>query len=129
MAEHQLRRTPSADSSIQALRGKPAKDWERLERELMSQGCRAAGYRLLAPDGNWSLYCCKHLGGKWRVITAFQPGIVWIIAVGEHDGPAFYKQLADSLGISSAGRRREQKPPCCGPGGWPSMEPKTCPQD
>jgi hypothetical protein len=56
------------------------------------------------------------------VVTTFEPGIVWILAVGEHDGPAFYKHLADNLGISSAGRRREKKPPCCGPDGWPSME-------
>jgi hypothetical protein len=54
------------------------------------------------------------------VVTTFEPGIVWIIAVGEHDGPGFYKNLADNLGISSAGRRREEKPRCCGPDGWPS---------
>jgi hypothetical protein len=121
VAEHQLRRTPSADRAIQALRGRSAKDWERLEPELKSHGCRSAGYRLLAADEGWSHYCCKHLSGRWRVVTTFEPGIVLIIAVGEHDGPAFYKHLADNLEISSAGRQREEKPPCCGPDGWPSM--------
>jgi hypothetical protein len=84
---------------------------------------RLSRCRLLAADGGWSRYCCKHLSGRWRAITTFERRIVWIVAVGEHDGPAFYKHLAADLGISSAGRRREQKPPCCGPDGWPSMEP------
>jgi len=125
VAEHLLRRTPSADRSIQALRGKPARAWERLEPELKAQGCRAAGYRLLASDGSWSPYCCKHLSNSWRVITTFEPGIVWVIAVGEHDGPGFYGQLTDSLGISNTGRRREQKPRCCGQDGWPSIETES----
>jgi hypothetical protein len=121
VSRHRLRLTPSADKAIDDLRGAPAADWDRLEPELKAQGCRAAGYRLLDGDGTWSPYCCKHLYGRWRIISTFEPGIVWIIAVGEHDGPELYKRLSDELGISSVGRGREQKPSCCGDDGWPTI--------
>lgn len=117
---HRLRLTPSADKAVRGLRGKPAAAWIRVEAELKAQGCRAAGYRLLGSDGNWSPYCCKHLYGRWRVITTFEPGIATVTAVGEHDGPGFYTQLSHELGISGVGRGREQKPDCCGPDGWPT---------
>ncbi len=91
-----------------------------MEADLKAQGCRAGGYRLLGNDGNWSPYCCKHLYGRWRVITTFEPGIATVTAVGEHDGPDFYTQLSHELGISGVGRGREQKPDCCGPDGWPT---------
>lgn len=121
MARHQLRLTPSADAAIRELRGKPAQDWDRLKPELKAQGCRAGGYRLLGRDGSWSSYCCKHLHGQWRVISTFEPGIVWVIAVGEHDGPQFYRLLSNDLGILGVGRGREQKPACCDDDGWPTI--------
>jgi hypothetical protein len=121
VASHRLRLTPSADTAVGDLRGRPAADWSRLEPELKAQGCRAAGYRLLAADGTWSSSCCKHLYGQWRVISSFEPGIVWVIAVAEHDGPEFYKRLSDELGIAGVGRGREQKPACCGEAGWPTI--------
>jgi hypothetical protein len=123
VAAHRLLLTPTADAAVNALRGKPAADWRRLESELEAQGCRAAGYRLLGADSNWSPYCCKHLHGKWRVITTFEPSIVWIIDVVEHDGPKLYEELATKLGISSVGQKREHKPGCCGETGWPSVGP------
>jgi hypothetical protein len=92
-----------------------------LESELKAQGCRAGGYRLLADDGSWSFHCCKHLYGRWRVISTFEPEVVWIIAVGEHDGPRFYRRLSEELGIAGVGRGREQKPDCCGADGWPAI--------
>jgi len=67
------------------------------------------------------MYCCKHLHGSWRAISTFEPGIVWIVAIGEHDSARFYKRLADDLDISRVGRRREQKPACCGKDGWPAV--------
>jgi hypothetical protein len=121
VARHQLRLTPSADAAVRKLRGKPAEDWDRLKPELKAQGCRAAGYRLLG-EGVWSLYCCKHLHGQWRVISTFEPGIVWVIEVAEHDGPGLYKRLSDELGISAVGRRREEKPRCCSDDGWPTID-------
>lgn len=121
MARHRLLLTPSADAAIRDLRGKEEAAWERLEPELKAQGCRAGGYRLLADDGSWSLYCCEHLHGRWRVISTFEPEIVWIIAVGEHDGPRFYKRLSEELDIAGVGHGREQKPGCCGEDGWPTV--------
>jgi len=120
VARHQLRLTRSADAAIRELRGKPAEDWDRLKPELKAQGCRAAGYRLLG-DGSWSSYCCKRLHGQWRVISTFEPGTVWVIAVGEHDGAQFYERLSEDLDISDVGRTREEKPGCCGEDGWPTI--------
>jgi hypothetical protein len=121
VAEHRLLLTPSADIAIRVLRGKAAAEWERLEPEFKAQGCRAGGYRLLAEDGSWSLYCCKHLYGRWRVISTFEPKIVWVVAVGEHDGPQFYRQLSEEWDIAGVGHGREQKPGCCSDEGWPEV--------
>lgn len=100
---HRLRLTPSADKAVREFRGKPAAAWIRLEADLKAQGCRAGGYRLLGSDGNWSPYCCKHLYGRWRVITTFEPGIAMVTTVGEHDGPGFYTQLSLPVGAQYGG--------------------------
>lgn len=121
MARHRLRLTPSADAAVRGLRGRPAAAWGRLEPELKAQGCRAGGYRLLADDGTWSLYCCKHLYGRWRVLSTFEPGIVWVIEVAEHDGARFYERLSEELRIAGVGHGREQKPDCCASDGWPTV--------
>lgn len=92
-----------------------------MEDALRVSGCRAAGYRLLGRDGSWSAYCCKHLDRNWRAITTFDSRTVIVVAVGEHDGPAFYRRLSEELGISQIGQRRDEKPECCGPDGWPSV--------
>jgi hypothetical protein len=51
---------------------------------------------------------------------ADRPGIVFIEAVGQHDGDAFYASLKH-LGVGSVGRRRAEKPGCCGERGWPTL--------
>lgn len=109
MAEHRLLLTPSADIAIRALRGKAAAVGAlgtRIEGAGLSRRC----YRLLAEGGSWSLYCCKHLYGRWRVVSPFEPEIVWVVAAGEHDGPQFYRQLSEELDIAGVGHGREQKP-------------------
>lgn len=112
-----IRATPSADRAIRGLRGRTTKRYAQCEEELRAQGCKAGGYRLLGPElGTFSSYCCRHLDGRWRVIATFDRDEVLIVAVGEHDGEVFYRQLASDLGVGSVGARREQKPPCCGPG-------------
>jgi len=117
-----VRATRSAERAIRGLRGTTARRYAQFETELRAQGCRAAGYRLLAPNhGEFSSYCCKHLDRRWRVLTTFDPGLVTIVAVGEHDGEAFYQQVASTLGIRPVGSKREAKPPCCGNDGWPSV--------
>jgi hypothetical protein len=116
-----LRATPAAAAAIDRLRGKVRKSYAVFEVELRKQGCRVAGYRLLgAEDGGYSEYCCKRLVDDWRVITTFEPGVAIVVAVGRHDGRAFYTELSKTLEIGAVGRRREEKPPCCGKGGWSS---------
>jgi hypothetical protein len=117
-----LRATPAAVAVIERLRGTARRSYAAFETELRKQGCRVAGYRLLgAEDGGYSEFCCKRLVEDWRVITTFEPGIAVVVAVGRHDGRAFYAELSKTLEIGGVGRRREEKPPCCGKGGWPSV--------
>jgi hypothetical protein len=106
---------------IGGLRSRARQDYADLERELTTQGCKAAGYRLLAPTGEPSEFCCKHLAGLWRVVTTFEPGVVWIVAVGQHDGPVFYRNLAKDYEIGAIGQRREHRSGCFGDDGWPSL--------
>lgn len=116
-----VRATRAADAAIRELRGRARSDYVALEAALKAQGCRAAGYRLLAETGLPSEFCCKHLTGRWRVITTFDPGIVVIVAVGEHDGPRFYRTLAKQYEIGEIGQQRDQRPGCCGDEGWPRV--------
>ena len=117
-----LRATPAAMAAIERLRGTARRSYAAFETELRKQGCRIAGYRLLgAEDGGYSEYCCKRLVDDWRVITTFEPGIAIVVAIGRHDSRAFYAELSKALAIGAVGRRREEKPPCCGTGGWPNV--------
>lgn len=117
-----LRATPAAVAVIERLRGTARRSYTAFESELRKQGCRVAGDRLLgAEDGGYSEYCCKRLVDDWRVIITFEPGIAIVVAVGCHDSRAFYADLSKTLAIGAVGRRREEKPPCCGKGGWPSV--------
>lgn len=113
--------TRAAASAIDALRGKARKSYEAFEGELRKQGCRVAGYRLLAADGGHSEYCCKRLVADWRVITTFEPSLAIVVALGRHDERSFYDDLAKTLAISASGQRRHEKPACCGEGGWLSV--------
>jgi hypothetical protein len=116
-----LRATPAAAGAIERLRGTARKSYVAFETELRKQGCRVAGYRLLgAEDGGYSEFCCKRLVDDRRAITTFEPGVAIVVAVGRHDSRAFYAELSKTLAIGVVGRR-EEKPPCCGKGGWPSV--------
>lgn len=118
-----LQATPAAVAVIERLRGTARRSYATFESELRKQGCGVAGYRLLgAEDGGYSDYCCKRLVDDWRVITTFEPGVAIVVAVGRHDSHAFYADLSKTLAIGAAGRRREEKPPCCGKGGWRASE-------
>lgn len=117
-----IQATPSAMSAIAALRGTVRKSYEAFEIELRRQGCKVAGYRLLGPeDGRYSEYCCKRLVGDWRVLTTFEAGTAFVVAVGRHDDRAFYVDLTKTLEINATGQRREEKPDCCGVRGWPTI--------
>jgi hypothetical protein len=117
-----VRATPAAVAAIERLRGTARRSYGAFEAELRKQGCRVAGYRLLgAENGGYSEFCCKRLVDDWRAITTFEPGVAIVVAVGRHDSRAFYAELSKTLKISAVGRRREEKPSCCGKGGWPSV--------
>lgn len=117
-----VRATPAAAMAIKALRGTARKRYEAFERELRKQGCRVAGYRLLAPEGGgFSECCCKHLVEDWRVITTFEPGVAIVVAIGHHDERRFYADLAKTLEIAGVGQGRMKKPARCGKEGWPSV--------
>lgn len=115
-----IRATRDATAAIDGLRGKARKSYDAFEAELRKQGCKVAGYRLLADDGGHSEYCCKRLVEDWRVIMTFEPGVAIVVVLGRHDDREFYIDLATTLEISAAGRRRQEKPDCCGEDGWPS---------
>lgn len=114
--EFTIRATRAVAATIDDLRGKARKSYENFEGELRKQGCMVAGYRLLAEDGGLSEYCCKRLVEDWRTITTFEPGVVLLVALGRHDDRAFYADLAKTLEIGTSGRRRQEKPDCCGEG-------------
>lgn len=105
----------------ETLRGDSTDAFEQLRTALKAGACKAAGYRLLARDGRWSVYCCVHLDREWRVILTFDEDGGQIVHIGRHDGPAFYASLATEYDIGGAGQKREQKPDCCGDDGWPSV--------
>jgi hypothetical protein len=80
-----VRATPAAATVIGAPRGKARKSYEDFENELRKQGCKVAGYRLLAGKrAGYSEYCCKALVENWRVITTFEPGVAIVV-----DGRSF----------------------------------------
>jgi hypothetical protein len=117
-----VRATPAAAAAIDRLRGRARKSYAAFEAELRKQGCGVAGYRLLgAEDGGYSEFCCKRLVDDWRAITTFEPGVAIVVAAGRHDSRAFYAELSQTFTIGAVGQGREEKPACCGKGGWPSV--------
>lgn len=117
-----LRLTRSAAKTSDSLRGKVRQKYVAFEHELKSQGCRAAGYRLLGPEnGSYSNYCCSHIWQDWRVITTFSGTTAIIVSVGQHSDTSFYSYMSKELAISPIGQRRQHKPQCCGATGWPSL--------
>jgi hypothetical protein len=116
-----IRATPAAQAAIEGLRGRARQRYDAFEAELRKQGCRVAGYRLLAERGEFSVFCCRKLVENWRVITTFELGLVIVVAVGRHDDEQFYAGLAKTLKIGAVGQRRAEKPGCCGDTGWPSI--------
>lgn len=81
-------------------------------------------------------FCCRHGHRSQRLILTFlapreqhspfahladreRPAVV-IAWIGRHNDERFYKGLGD-LGIGAVGQRRQQKPNCCGSGGWPTV--------
>ncbi len=76
-------------------------------------------------SGRWSLYCSRVICANWRVVTTYRPGEVIVVGIGRHEGAALYAELANEIGTSAVGVRRDEKPECCGQDGWPTLgEPR-----
>ena len=116
-----MRATPSVVAASRTLTGPARRQYERQLDALRARGCRAGGYRLLDDDGEPSAYCGVHIYRDWRLIATFEDRDVILVALGQHDGPGFYRELAAELGTGAVGQRRSAKPACCGAQGWPSV--------
>ena len=84
--------------------------------ELKGRGCAAGGKRLAAEDTGDYPMCGRSLYADWRMFTVYpeQDRIV-IVALARHTkSSAPVETLAEILpGLSCAGRRRSDQPPCC----------------
>jgi hypothetical protein len=94
---------------------------------LKGEGCKAAGYRLAAADGDFPM-CCRHLADDWRMHTLFaKDQSVIVISLARHDkGHNPHQVLADIFpGLSPVGRRKRAKPHCCDDPESPPVMPAT----
>jgi hypothetical protein len=95
---------------------------------LKGEGCKAAGYRLAATDGEDFPLCCRHLANDWRMHTLFaKDHSVIVISLARHDkGHNPHQVLAEVFpGLSPVGRRKRAKPPCCDDSDSPPAMPAT----
>ncbi len=101
---------------VRALRGRAQERfWEAVQR-LEDEGCKAAHYRMRAPDGGDAHICGLRFYADWRMHLVFGDHDDIVVAwVGQHsdeenphiDGAVDIPELAD------IGRRRKDQPPCC----------------
>jgi len=107
-------RTPRAD---QQLRSRPKGDQRKVIgflRDLEANGCAALSYRLTGSDPLERL-CDKHLGGRLRVIVAFESQqTAWLLLVADHDDsdPDFniYAELYRLVGHEPESSEKRTKP-------------------
>lgn len=83
---------------------------------LKGEGCRAGGKRLAATDAVDYPMCQRSLYAAWRMTTVYRSdSSIVVVSVARHtesDSPAAV--LAEIFpGLSAAGRRRSEQPPCC----------------
>ncbi len=109
-------RTPQVRDAIQRMTRTERAGYEAARDEFGGRGCVAGGYKLAATDGGDYPVCARHLANAWRMYTAYPDDKrVVIVAVDQHlpkHNPA--AELAEVLtGLSTVGRRRQDKPPCC----------------
>lgn len=113
---YEVLRTPQVSAALAKMSAREKRSYEAARDALSAEGCKAGGYRLAALDGDDYPLCCRHLAYAWRMFTVYpdEKRIV-IVALDEHKrdrNPA--ADLAEALpGLSTVGRRRSAKPPCC----------------
>lgn len=113
---HEVLRTPEVAEALRRMSTREKRSYEAARDALRGEGCRAGGYRLVAAAGDDYPLCCRHLAYTWRMFTAYpREKRVVIVALDKHDrghNPA--AGLAEALpSLSTVGRRRSGKPPCC----------------
>ena len=124
MPPHEVLRTAQVVSVLGGMSAREKRSYEAAVDALRGEGCGAGGYRLAAADGDDYPLCCRHLAYAWRMFTAYpRKKQVVIVALDKHErghNPAAY--LAEVLpGLSTAGRKRSAKPPCCEDAADPPM--------
>ena len=113
---YEVLRTPQVSAALGKMSAREKRSYEAARDALSAEGCKAGGYRLAALDEDDYPLCCRHLAYAWRMFTSYpdEKRIV-IVALDEHKrdrNPA--ADLAEVLpGLSTVGRRRSAKPPCC----------------
>ncbi|GIM93698.1 hypothetical protein [Paractinoplanes toevensis] len=110
-------RTPRADQQLRSRAKGDQKKIIAFLRDLEVNGCAALSYRLTGADPLERL-CDKHLGGRLRVIVAFEsPQTAWVLLVADHDDsdPDFniYSELYRLVGHEPESSEKRTKPPCC----------------
>lgn len=114
---YEVLRTPQVTAALRRMSAREKRSYEAARDALRGEGCKAGGYRLAAADGDDYPLCCRHLAYTWRMFTAFpdKDERIVIVALDKHDrnhNPT--ADLAEALpGLSTVGRRRSDKPPCC----------------
>ena len=107
--------TSIADRQIAGLRGRRRRTYDEFERDLMTRGCAALGYRLTGEEPLSSL-CVKHLHGADRVVVAFAADEAWVLIVGPHaegdKASDVYTALYLLADVPPPSQPRS-KPPCC----------------
>jgi hypothetical protein len=122
-------RTRSAGRAVERLDRQARRRYDSAVAELRGRGCAAGGYRLLGASGeNYSL-CCRYFYGQWRMHLAFPDSeTVVIVSVAKHTPQSNPHELLAEIfpGLSTSGRRRSTKPPCCEDSGAPpQMDDET----
>lgn len=113
-------KTAPAAAAIKRLRGAAKAAYERHERELESQGCRAGGYRLLAASGDFSDLCSHHLYRHWRLITSFNASTVfhrlrWVSTTTRASTAHYPTSSRSTPLVSGVSGSRAVAPPMGGP--------------
>lgn len=116
--------TPTGQQTLSALRGRSRAAWKQKLKQLETQGCAAAAYRLTGPV--IERICCIHLYGSCRALVCFpSANEVVVLLVAEHrESRALdvYRLLYSLLDLEEPTGSRD-KPACCDDDGDPPVDP------
>jgi hypothetical protein len=101
---------------VRALRGRAQERFWEAVRQLEGEGCKAAHYRMRAPDGGDAHICGLRFYADWRMHLVFGENNNIVVAwVGQHSDKenAHIDGAEDIPQLAHIGRRRADQPPCC----------------